>query len=121
MARTSYTIDGARAGQARTALSMTQADMADALGVNRVTMNKVENGRANVSLEFLERLSELTGRSREWLLGEPEQVDAIELGREQLAAAFAKISAGFETLNDLVATLNDRAREAAPSLEKVGS
>lgn len=120
MARTSYFVDPVRVAQARTAAGFdVQAAAADALGVNRVTLNKIENGRANVSLELLERMTALYGRSREFLLGEPERVDAIEAGRETLAIALAKISDGFEALNDLVETLHERAREAAPDLERV--
>lgn len=114
MSRQSYFVEPARAAQARMAAGFpVQADAADALRVNRVTLNKIENGRANVSLELLERMTSLYGKSREWLLGEPEQVDAIELGRERLATALAKINAGFEDLTDLVDTLNREAREAA--------
>lgn len=117
----SYTPDRVRVAQARMDKGLKQAEAADALHVNRVTLNKIENGRANVSLGLLERMTGLYGCSREFLLGEPEQVDAIESGREALANALAQISAGFETLNDLVETLNGRAREAAtPERVKAG-
>jgi transcriptional regulator with XRE-family HTH domain len=109
----SYTPDPVRVAQARMDKGLKQAEAADALHVNRVTLNKIENGRANVSLELLERMTNLYDRTREHLLGEPEHVDPIELNREQLASALSKINAGFEDLTNLVETLNDAAREAA--------
>lgn len=121
MKRPSYTVDPVRAAQARMDKGFKQAEAADALMVNRVTLNKIENGRANVSLDLLERMTLLYDRSREWLLGEPETVDAIEAGREKLATALAKINDGFEDLHDLVSTLNERARDASAPLVKAGS
>lgn len=109
MARTSYAIDAARAGQARTAAGLTQEDAAAKLGINRITLNKIENGRTNVSLDLLERIASFYGRSREWMLGEPETIDEIELGRERLAVALTKISEGFE---ELTIVLNQRVRDA---------
>jgi transcriptional regulator with XRE-family HTH domain len=103
----------------RAGLGLKQAEAADALGVNRVTLNKIENGRANVSLELLEAMAEMYGCSREYLLGQPEEVDAIELGRERLAVALAKINDGFEDLTSLVDTLNAQARDAVSSVEPV--
>lgn len=107
--RFAYTVDPVRAAQARAAKSLTQADAADLLRVNRVTLNKIENGRANVSLELLERMTELYDRSRDWLLGNDEALDPIEAGRKRIAAALEQISAGFEDLNEV---LGDRVREA---------
>jgi transcriptional regulator with XRE-family HTH domain len=110
MARTGYTIDGVRAAQARVACGLaTQEQAAAELHVNRITLNRIENGHAKVSLELLERMAGRYGRSREWLQGEPEHVDELELGRARLAVALAKISEGFE---ELTGVLNDRAREA---------
>src|SRR4051812_5811641 len=109
----SYTPDPVRVAQARMDKGLKQAAAADALHVNRVTLNKIENGRANVSLELLERMTKLYDRSREWLLGEPEQVDPLELGRERLASALSKINDGFEDLTNLVDTLNGAAKQAA--------
>lgn len=108
MARPGYTIDGARAGQARSACGLTQEQAAKDLGVHRITVTKIENGSAKVSLDLLERMSGRYGRSREWLLGEPESVDELELGRERIALALAKIGEGFE---ELTSVLNARARE----------
>lgn len=113
MGRTSYSIDPDRAGKARTAAGLTQQQAADELGVNRITMNRIENGRANASLELLERMAARYGVSREWLLGEDAAVDPIEVAREHVAEALAKIGDGFEELTDVLDTLNERAREKA--------
>lgn len=111
MARTSYPIDGARVGQARLALGLTQTELADRIGVHRVTMTKIEGG-APVSLETLEALSVELVRSREWLCGEPDQVDEFDLARERIANAMSKIADGFEDFQEAVIVLEERARHA---------
>lgn len=90
---------------------MTQGELGDLIGRNRVTVNKIEAGAARVSRETLERLSVVLGRSTEWLLGEPEQVDEFEIARERLASAAGKIADGFQEVG-LVLDLVKRAREA---------
>jgi transcriptional regulator with XRE-family HTH domain len=104
----SYEIDGTRFGQARQILKdedgkpLTQSATADKLGVHAVTLNRIENGKARVSLDLLERMSELTGKSREWLLGEDEPVDPFEENRAKLTEAVNQLAAGFGLLNDLM-------------------
>lgn len=93
------------------ALSQTQA--AHRLDVHPVTLNRIENGKANVSLELLERMCALYGCTRPFLLGEPEQVDPFDAAKAQVAAALGEISDGFEKLADVVEALNEQAREAA--------
>jgi transcriptional regulator with XRE-family HTH domain len=66
---------------------MTQVQLADRLGLHRVTLTKIETGHARVSRETLERLAVELGRSTAWLLGEPEEVDEIELARTKIFAA----------------------------------
>jgi transcriptional regulator with XRE-family HTH domain len=97
VARTGYIVDGARVGQARQEAGFTQTDLAARIGVHRVTMTKIEN-RAPVSLETLERLASALGRSREWLLGEPEQIDEFELAREKMASALESFSEAVDLL-----------------------
>lgn len=97
-----YTVDHLRCAQARLAVigddgeALSQVAAARLLGVHNVTLNRVENGNQRVSIDLLERMVELYGRSREWLLGEPEQVDEFELARERLQNAAVKIADGLE-------------------------
>ncbi len=113
----SYTVNGARVGQARQALRndegrpMKQVEAADALGIHVVTLNRIENGKAPVSLDLLERLAAFTGRSKEWLLGEAELLDPVLANRERISKALGKIAEGFEELG-LVDVLNNQARLA---------
>jgi transcriptional regulator with XRE-family HTH domain len=118
MARPGYTVDQVRVAQARVSSNLSQGEAADALNVNRVTLNKIENGRANVSLDLLERMSVLYGCSREWLQGEPEKLDEVELGRERFSNALATMAEGMEQLIaalDPLLRLADRAAEETPS------
>lgn len=115
MAKPGYTINGTRVAQARQQrLGITQGALADLLGIHRVTLTRIENGTAPVSLELLEKLTSALGCSRAWLLGEPESTGPMD----QLADALAKINAGFVDLADLVETLNGR---AASHVEKVAA
>lgn len=119
----SYQLDPVRVAQARQAIpganstaerfrAMTQTELAEKLGVHRITLTQIENGKANASLDLLERLVQATGKSREWLLGEPEQLDPVEESRQQVGAALAKIAAGFEQLTDV---LDEQLREVVRS------
>lgn len=113
------TVDPVRAGQAREAFRdkagarLSQVAAARRLGVHPVTLNKIENGKANCSLELLERMSKLYGRTREWLCGENDPVDEVEAAREKFALALSSIGEGFEQLTELVDVLNQRAAGAA--------
>ncbi|HXH35233.1 MAG TPA: helix-turn-helix transcriptional regulator [Plantibacter sp.] len=108
----SYQVDGMRIGQARQAVltedgkPLKQVEAAERLGVHPVTLNRIENGKAKVSLELLERLALLTGRSREWLLGEPEPEDEFAARSSQLAEAMAHLAASFELMNALMAKVH---------------
>lgn len=105
-----------RVAQARLALTgedgrqVTQDELADLVGVHRVTMNRIEAGTARVSLDVLEGLSVALGRSREWLLGDPELTDELALARDRVASALAKIGEGFEDFTGAVDLLYERAR-----------
>lgn len=89
---------------------MRQVELADLVGIHRVTMTKIEGGSARVSLDVLERLSAALGRSREWLLGEPEVIDPFELAREKMTSALAEFS-------DAVDLLQRAARDAGKPVE----
>lgn len=77
---------------------MRQVELADLCGLHRVTMTKIEGGNARVSLDVLERLSAALGRSREWLLGEPEVIDPFELARERMTSALSDFSEAVDIL-----------------------
>lgn len=110
-------IDPLRAAQARLAVEedgkpLTQVAAARKLGVHQITLNRVENGKSPGSVDLLDRMVELYGVSREWLLGEPDEIDAVELARERMANAMSKIGDGFEDFAAAVALLEERARTA---------
>lgn len=92
------------------AMGLTQAEAAGTLGVNRVTLNKIENGRSNLSLDLLERMAARYGCSREHLLG-LDDTDPVRANRDRIAKALQKIAEGFEEL-ELTDVLNNRARDA---------
>lgn len=105
-------IDPVRAAQARLAIEsepgkpLKQVEAARLLDVHPITLNRIENGRSKVSSDLLERMTDLYGCSREWLLGEPEAVDELELAREKMTNALAEFS-------DAVDLLQRRIRTAA--------
>ena len=88
--------------------------------MHRVTLTKIENG-APCSLELLERLARELNVSREWLLGEPETIDELELARERVTAAMGKLAEGFDDFTDAVQALQRRARDAGADLDEVRS
>lgn len=88
MAPRGQKINGALVGQLRTqTLKITQAEMASRLGIHWVTQSNIENGKALVSLELVERIAEVTGASRSELLGEPEDAEAALLSRPGISGA----------------------------------
>jgi transcriptional regulator with XRE-family HTH domain len=115
--RTSYLLSGERVAKARLAITdergrpISQQELANRADLNRVTVAKIEGNKQRVSLEVLERLTVALGRSREYLLGEPEQVDEFEIARARLARATTMIVDGFEEAG-LVLDLVKRVREA---------
>lgn len=98
-------VNGLRIAKARLALlnagrPMTQAALAQRLGIHWVTMSNIENGKARVSLELLERIAEETGKSRDYFLGDDDEEaepvavspnnDVLEQLYLQLGAALGK-------------------------------
>ena len=67
--------NGLRIAKARQGLpgSPNQREFADRLGIHWVTQSNIENGKAKVSLELLERISRETGRTRDYLLGSDDE------------------------------------------------
>lgn len=60
-------VNGLRIAKARMALPgrVTQAEFARRLGIHWVTQSNIENGKAKVSLELLERIASETGMPRD--------------------------------------------------------
>ena len=102
--RTSYLLNGENVAKARLAIlddrerPLSQQELANRVGIHRVTLAKIESGDARVSLEVLERLAAELGKSREHLLGEPEQIDEFERARERMADALDSFSEAVDLL-----------------------
>lgn len=118
MSRQSYEIDGLRVATARQAITgqngkpMTQAELAARADVHRVTITKIENGDANVSLDLLERLAGILDCTREHLLGAAEPIDPVEASRAKLADGLEEVADGFEKLSEVVDELTHEAQLA---------
>ncbi len=70
-----HRVVGARLREARLSIGLTQADVAEALGLSRPTLAAVEKGTRKITGLELRRLARLYQRDVAWLLGE-EQPDA---------------------------------------------
>jgi transcriptional regulator with XRE-family HTH domain len=85
MAPTGHRVDGLRIARARQSLTdgrtekpLSQAAFAKRLGIHPVTMSNIENGKANVSLDLLERIADETGTTRDDLLASGDDGDEEE-------------------------------------------
>lgn len=67
-----HKVVGARLRDARLSIGLTQADVADALGMSRPTLAAVEKGTRKITGLELRRLARLYQRDVAWLLGEEE-------------------------------------------------
>lgn len=93
-------IDGVAVAKARLAIidrstgkALTQAAFARRLGIHVVTMSNIENSKANVSLELLEKIAKETRKRREdFQLADSEDSEeaALPMGdhRQMLAALY---------------------------------
>ena len=59
-----------RIKSARTALNMTQKDLANAIGISRQTMNAIEQGDYNPTIKLCLSLSKILGKTLDELFGE---------------------------------------------------
>lgn len=84
-----HRVVGARLREARLSIGLTQADVADALGLSRPTLAAVEKGTRKITGLELRRLARLYQRDVAWLLGE-EEADVAT--RSALHRATAKLS-----------------------------
>lgn len=66
---------GARLRQARELLQLTQAQVAEVLGIPRTSLVAIETGQRKVTGLELRRLARLYRRSVAWLLGEEANAD----------------------------------------------
>jgi transcriptional regulator with XRE-family HTH domain len=80
---------GGRLRDARLSIGLTQAEVADALGLSRPTLAAVEKGTRKITGLELRRLARLYQRDVAWLLGEEEEDVAA---RGALHRATAKLS-----------------------------
>jgi transcriptional regulator with XRE-family HTH domain len=71
-----HRVVGARLRDARLAMGLTQADVADALGLSRPTLAAVEKGTRKITGLELRRLARLYQRDVAWLLGEESEASA---------------------------------------------
>lgn len=65
-------IFGARLREVRKSKKLTQKELADKFGTNRVNVTKWETGRTEPSLENLVKLADLFEVSLDWLFGRDE-------------------------------------------------
>lgn len=72
-----HRVVGARLREARLSIGLTQADVADALGLSRPTLAAVEKGTRKITGLELRRLARLYQRDVAWLLGEEEADIAV--------------------------------------------
>lgn len=117
MAKRGVGICKPRLQQARYELGLSQQALADAADVHRVTIANIERGHA-CSLDLLEKLCDILGRSREWLTGEPEHEDKVALAREALSESLAALEESAGRLADLMDALDGRVREAIEATAK---
>lgn len=115
--RVGYELDGVRVAQARLALDergkpMTQTRFAELVGIHNGTMNRIENGKARVSLETLEKIVTLTGRSREWLVGDTS-TDREAEQRQAIVQALAPLAEALLLVAREVAAASDTTAKAA--------
>ena len=114
---------GERIKAARKALNLSQDDLAEAIGANRVTISKYENGKFLPSVTALEKLadvlqlspSELTGRIEtegEALIPRTDEARILAKGidklpKEQREQALSVIKAMFAKYEDYFEKEND--------------
>lgn len=101
MARKGHKINGLAIAKWRTEQTprVTQAQLADRVGVHWVTQSRIETNKAVVSLDLAEKFAEVTGIPRDELLRDDEAEAA------SMAAGGPLTPAEIEVLGDLMARL----------------
>jgi transcriptional regulator with XRE-family HTH domain len=98
MAPRGHQVNGALIGRRRTELKLTQAQMADRLGIHWVTQSRIESGKSPVSLELVERIAVETGLSRHELLREPDDEEAATMTAATAADIESALMSALRTL-----------------------
>jgi len=81
MGRFGHRVDGLKVARARESLGanghrVTQAEFARRLGVHVITLNRIENNKARVSLDLLERIADQTGKQRGHFLSDDDDEES---------------------------------------------
>lgn len=80
---------GARIKEARLAKNMTQAELAEQLGVTYQNIGQWENGKRTPRLETLEKIAEALGISMEWFIYQDLPV-SLETAQERARKSFSQ-------------------------------
>lgn len=98
MAPTGHRVDGLKIARARLAMtdrrtgqSIKQAEFARRLGIHPVTMSNIENGKANVSLDLLERIATETGEKRDHFLDTGDTDEEESEAMRALVRSFLRV------------------------------
>lgn len=113
-------INGVAVARARLAITdrqtgkpLTQAAFARRIGIHVVTMSNIENGKANVSLELLEKIAKETRKRREdfQLADSDDDAEAAEpmAARSLLEVLYAEIGVALKKTEPVAHILAERA------------
>ena len=83
-----------RIRSARESAGLTQAELADFLGITRAAVTGLENGRSTLTLQHLEVLPEILGRPMAYFLGLGEGAQDITPDEQELLNAYRAIPPG---------------------------
>lgn len=109
-----YQAIGERLKGAREALGLSQAQVAQHLGVNRVQISYYENGKREIDMDTLIKLADLYGYSRAYFLGDGEAAEpaALAMRAQELMAeglhAIAMVNRFAKNLSYLNALLEEK-------------
>lgn len=101
---------GERIRQLRTTVGLTQQQLADAIGMSRVSITNLETGRQNIPLDRLGHIADALGVPAGALVGE------VDLDAMRAAIAEAAASEWSRRYAQAVYVARDRLREAASAV-----
>ncbi len=67
--------------EVRKDLKIRQIDMADEIGVGRNVIHKIEKGKGSLSVEYLYYISQILGKSMDYLVTKRESQEADKVGK----------------------------------------